>query len=449
MIKRLLAVAALGCVFLAAPARAFFETWLRYPMIIKGGEPVYPPDLAKANPQGEIVTVGFDVDYHGNVGLVRVKHASGPRVVAAVTRAVEGWKFEPALAGGGAAECVEDNWIVAIGRPAKIGDFYLVYALDRMPMPVRITEPKSSKVKHDSEVFFTGVIDQSGMVQDLVVARAERPNAVAPAVAAIIDWRFTPGIKDGKIVPAFCYLPVNVPGSGYWIASENWKIPPSAKDAPPEFRYDCPPTPWLSGAGIYPYDLLVNGVTGSATIAFAIDPTGFVQRTTVAEASNPEFGEAAAAEVATWRFEPAYDSQAEKTRWAVLKIKQVFSPDDQYVALDKSGDRLLKMLTTTPAPTFPKVADLDAMPVLRYQLRPVIPQDVRQAGLPASALIEIIIDRFGHAQFPRIVSTTNQAYGWAAATAIGRWQFTVPTKNGVPVDAIADIPSQYVPPGKK
>ncbi len=56
------------------------------------------------------------------------------------------------------------------------------------------------------------------------------------------------------------------------------------------------------------------------------------------------------------------------------------------------------------------------------------------------------IDRAGRAQLPRVVSTTREDFGWAAATAVARWQFTPPTKDGKPVDVKARVPVSYTPP---
>ena len=62
------------------------------------------------------------------------------------------------------------------------------------------------------------------------------------------------------------------------------------------------------------------------------------------------------------------------------------------------------------------------------------------------AEIEFIIDNTGHAQLPRIVTSTRDDFGWAAATAVSRWQFTAPTMNSQPVDVLVTVPIEFSPP---
>ena len=42
--------------------------------------------------------------------------------------------------------------------------------------------------------------------------------------------------------------------------------------------------------------------------------------------------------------------------------------------------------------------------------------------------------------FPRIISATQEDFGWAAATAVAQWRFQPPTKNGQKVDARMTVP---------
>jgi outer membrane biosynthesis protein TonB len=53
---------------------------------------------------------------------------------------------------------------------------------------------------------------------------------------------------------------------------------------------------------------------------------------------------------------------------------------------------------------------------------------------PGEAVVEFIVDRFGRAQFPRVVSATKEEFGWSAATAAGQWIFKVPLRMKQPVD---------------
>ena len=61
------------------------------------------------------------------------------------------------------------------------------------------------------------------------------------------------------------------------------------------------------------------------------------------------------------------------------------------------------------------------------------------------ALIEFIVDREGHAQLPRIVSSSDADFGWAAATAVARWQYSAPTRKGKNADVFVRVPIEFVP----
>ena len=69
-----------------------------------------------------------------------------------------------------------------------------------------------------------------------------------------------------------------------------------------------------------------------------------------------------------------------------------------------------------------------------------MPDTTIRAGIAARAVVEIVIDRKGHPQASAVISSTQEDFGWAAATAAGRWQFAPPTRGGEPVDVRVRIP---------
>ena len=160
-------------------------------------------------------------------------------------------------------------------------------------------------------------------------------------------------------------------------------------------------------------------------------------------ASLPEFGAAAAAMIEAWTFEPA--TKCGKPCWAILRKEQVFDGYGGDFPLNDSADRLLSILRRNPCPILLITNDLDSPLKGRFLPPPVVPPSVRAAKARTEALIEFIVDHAGHAQLPRIVSADNPDFGWAAATAVGRWQYTQPTKNGRPVDVFARVPIVFSP----
>jgi TonB family protein len=77
------------------------------------------------------------------------------------------------------------------------------------------------------------------------------------------------------------------------------------------------------------------------------------------------------------------------------------------------------------------------------------PTALKKNGRPSGqAVIEFVIDRDGRARLPRIVSASDEQFGWAAATAVSQWVFDMPRRNGQPVDVRVKIPFQFkVPTG--
>jgi TonB family protein len=317
--------------------------------------------------------------------------------------------------------------------------------LDRKPEVIRQAPPAYPYSLRSSgyrgEVVIDFAVDLEGNVFNPSVVKSSHPDFEAPAVEAVLQWKFKPGMRNGHPV----YVRMEVPiffeletASNPRAGVDVWSIPPHAsRKVPAEFRYDEAPKPILTGAPVYPFELARQGVTGSALVSFAIDPEGNTHVVRLEKASRPEFGAATTAMIAAWKFEPARkDGQP---CWSVLGKEQGFGRHERDFPINDSAERLLKALGKTPCPIV-NARQLDAIPKPRFQPPPVVPPAIRQANAKASAMVEFIIDHAGHAQLPRVVSASDPDFGWAAATAVARWQYTVPLKSGKPVDVFAQVP---------
>jgi TonB family protein len=224
-----------------------------------------------------------------------------------------------------------------------------------------------------------------------------------------------------------------------------WLIPAhGSKDLPVQYQYDEAPKPILTSAPVYPYDLLLGKVAGSSKVAFAIDPLGVPHLVKLVSASQPEFGAAASAMIEAWRFEPA--KKDGKACWAVLAKKQDFggwSGGD--FPVNESAERLLGVIRKDPSKIVTDYRVLDVPIKGRFTPSPVIPESVKAANVRAEALVEFIVDHAGHAQLPKIISSTNPDFGWAAATAVARWQYTAPSMGGRAVDLRVRVPLVFLP----
>jgi TonB family protein len=324
-----------------------------------------------------------------------------------------------------------------------------VDGLDQVPRVISQDAPEypfSLRLNgNKGEVLVEFTVDPDGTVSNPLVVKSSHPDFEAPAVEAILKWRFKPGMKDGHPVHVRLRVPVlfqlrGFPNDGG--GAEVWHIPPKGpKDVPARFQYDEPPKPLVTSAPVYPFDQLVHKAKGRATVLFAVDEFGGTHIVKVADSSAPEFGAAAAAMIEAWSFEPA--RKAGSPCWALLVKEQKFSMDSDDFPVDESAERILKDLKRAPCPVVMDAHTLDRPLGGRYQPPPVVPTSVLDSHKDAEAVIEFVVDRAGHARLPRIVSSSSDDFGWAAATAVGRWQYTSPTLHGRPVDVFVRVPLVY------
>jgi TonB family protein len=291
------------------------------------------------------------------------------------------------------------------------------------------------------------IVDKQGNVVKADVLKSSHPDFEAPAVEAVLKWKFKPGIREGQPVfvhmqvPIFFELEMGSRGNGV----EPWSVPEhGSRDLPAQYQYDEAPKPVLSSAPVYPYDLLLGRVKGTAKVTFAIDPEGFPHVVKLLSASSPEFGASTSAMIEAWRFEPA--KKEGKPCWAVLGREEKFggwSGGD--FPMNESAERLLSILRKDPSKIVTDYKSLDSPVKGRFTPSPVVPESVLRANVGAQAVIDFIVDHAGHAQLPQIISATNPDFGWAAATAVGRWQYTAPSQNGRAVDLRIRVPLVYSP----
>jgi TonB family protein len=200
---------------------------------------------------------------------------------------------------------------------------------------------------------------------------------------------------------------------------------------------DLPPTMPVSSVRqmlpIYPYDALLKGKTGWAEVRFMVDYSGRAVMTCVSSSSSPAFGHALLADIESNEFIPPRVNG--KPTLTLTGERFIFEGESQFDANEK---RVLSELRQA-IPTITPVHELDKPLSAIRQQAPVYPYALESDGLSGRAEIEFVIDRNGHVYFPRIVSATQEDFGWAAATAISRWRYQPPTKGGAKVDARAIV----------
>jgi TonB family protein len=314
-----------------------------------------------------------------------------------------------------------------------------------MPFPQYPVSMRNSGVEGSVLVDF--VVDKQGDVVNAHVIKSSNPEFDGPACYAITIAKFKPGIANGHTVFTHMMVPLTFKlGDGRaGFEDPGLRIAPAGSASlPAQLQYRIPPKPFLTWDPVYPFELLRKNTSGLATVTFLVDPEGHAHVEKLQNASAPEFGASACAMVEGWDFVPALRNPGEAC-WALLTWTQKFDPQSRLAPVFASEQRLLKELEDGGSHIVKDERDLDSPLLSRFQPSPVVPVSVKTANVRADAKIEIIVDRDGHAQLPRILSESTPDFGWAAATATARWLYTQPTRKGRHVDVLVQVPFVFSP----
>jgi len=289
------------------------------------------------------------------------------------------------------------------------------------------------------------VLDSKGQVRNPIVISSTNPSFNQPAIDALLKWRFEPGVKNG--------VPVNVRMEAPMIFTMDGE-PDGGKEAydvsngdqsklPPELRYDIPPKPANVVFAVYPFELLRDGVGGTAEVRLLVSPSGEVAQAVVIKATRPEFGQALLAMLDEWKFQPAMKEG--KPTLAALDIRQEFSDSGGDVPVSDEARDLLDELKKKKPDLCP-LKELDVRPLLLSQRSPVFPSALIGKVAGGQAVVEFLIDHYGTVQLPRIVSATDPAFGYAAVQGVAAWRFAPLTSHGKSVAARAKVPIDFTTP---
>lgn len=179
---------------------------------------------------------------------------------------------------------------------------------------------------------------------------------------------------------------------------------------------------------VVPYEALIAGRAGWAQISFTVDYSGRAILLNTEACSDRSFAQAFQADIEAIEFIPPRRNGQPIMTAARERYEFPANP-----ALDAVAQEVLKELRK-PEPGLCPVEQLDAPPQPIRQPQPAYPWALRGDEESGKAEIEFVIDRTGRVLFPRVVSATHVDFGWAAATAVIRWKYKPPTKNGTPVD---------------
>jgi TonB family protein len=388
----------------------------------------------------QVVFADVSVDATGAITAVK----NGPPALARrLAIAAKNWRFAPARGGGQpVASEVRVPFVIIMGGASARQTGKLVQPIVKFQTrPVYPWAMQANGMR--GEVLVDFVVDIEGRVRNAFVVRSLNPSFDDPALEAVRKWLFEPGRAGDRPVNTHMQVPIffqldGPEGVGKGPLKETDKA--DLSKLPEQFRYDTPPRPTGTVRPVYPYALLRDGKTGRASVAYATGLTGRVEQVTVAEATAPEFGRALAAALEQFTHEPAL--KGGRPCAALQKFSQEFGRDESLALVDSDDLALLRRETKKPE-SIVALRDLDTAPVPRSRRPPVFPRSVPETVTKGEALVEFLIDEDGRARLPRIVSATDDAFGYAAVQSIASWRFEPPQRGGKSVVVRVQIPVNF------
>lgn len=311
--------------------------------------------------------------------------------------------------------------------------------------PVYPEELEAAGVRGEVRVDF--IVDTAGRVKNPKVAVSNNPGFDRAAIEAIRQWKFKPGLLDGRAVEVrasqwiYFHTDLRNESTGFW----NPLSRKGQKDLPEEYHWDKAPEPLEMFFPVYPRAALAAGTKGKVRVNFVIGPRGTVVSAKVVESSAREMELAVLAMLDTWRFTPPLKKDGTPC-FAAVSTEQKFLPNGKGdPTVGAKALQILEWLKKNPEKILSlKQLDQPIKPVRRKA--PVYPSALLAAGRKGEAEIEFFIDEKGRAQLPAILSATEPEFGYAAAQAIAGWRFEPPLRDGKPAVVRVRIPLDFTLP---
>jgi len=273
------------------------------------------------------------------------------------------------------------------------------------------------------KVIVTFTVDPDGSVRDAVVTSSPQRQLNPYAVKAVGNWKFEPGTRNGQ--PSTFRLRASVdfsPGKEEEATVKTEK----ASDTAPALKRKAP--------AVYPYEMVMSGQPAWADASFVVDYRGCPLFTVPSGSSNKTFAKAAIAMVEASEYSPG-----KKGTHRVMSPASEHFQFDGELSLDPESRRIVAELRK-PHPAIFTTAELDERPKVVKQISPAYPRALKDDGLTGQAEIEFIISRDGSCVLPRVVSATQEDFGWAASVAVAQWRYQPPKKDGRAVEVRMTVP---------
>jgi TonB family protein len=215
---------------------------------------------------------------------------------------------------------------------------------------------------------------------------------------------------------------------------------------------------------LYPPELQAARVGGTAVVQFVVAVDGTVDPSTIKTISStdPRFGEASAAAVRAFRFQPGL-LNGKKVR-ALIQMPVTWQPDSGTSApavdpADFSGMGVARGVDAGAQPRdstkfMYEVARLDTKPELLNTreiadlMNRFYPRGLREAGIGGPVVVEFVIQADGSVDPTtlRLIGNPNPQLGTASILVAERFQFRPGMRNGKPVRVLIQMPMTWQPP---
>lgn len=195
---------------------------------------------------------------------------------------------------------------------------------------------------------------------------------------------------------------------------------------------------------VYPYDLAMLGTDATVEISYLVDEQGAATSVAVTKTSNPDAAAALLAALDEMVFETAMlDGKP------VLSDQQTLSTSIKQLQLP--ADLSFISVVKNPAAVIIGVREVDGGLKPAARMAPALfPTSLQKSGLTqGTAVLEFYIDPAGIVRLPKVLSATDPALGWSAASAVLTWRFDPPKKGGQPaIVKVTGLPVDFKAPPK-
>jgi len=171
-------------------------------------------------------------------------------------------------------------------------------ALKARKEPVYSEEGRIARVQ--GSVTVSLMIGVDGKARDTRVVKPLGLGLDEAAVAAVSDWQFNPGMKEGKPIVVKATIEVNfrlpMDARNWYVTGARFTVPAGAE------------RPRLVKAPQEPSEEASEPTT--VRVAFEVDPQGVPESIRIANSSDPKLNQEASDLIGGWRFDPATNNGA-------------------------------------------------------------------------------------------------------------------------------------------